>query len=654
MLDVRTLIQGAKAQVSRSVNSALVLLYWRVGRRVCTELLHEGRGEYGARIVEELGQALAKDFGLGFGRQNLFRMVQFAERFPEERIVVTLSRQLSWSHFTALLPVESSLARLFYAQLCRLEGWTVRQLRDRIRATSGAPPRAAAKAGALNGIRPAAGFRDVQAPAWARKASTPQDADSMPPASADILPGPMVLDTARTNESFLSHRIARWVEDLKYEHLPRPVLREVGRFVLDSIGCAFGGWRTPDWRIVRTLVEEEGGKKVCRLLGDGSKVAPTQAAFLNALAIRALDYNDIYWKQDPCHPSDIISGPMAAAEMAGRSGKDMVLGIVVAYEVEQRLCEASFPGIRELGWHHATLTAFAAAYAAGKTLGLNAAQLQHAAGISGSANCTLGAVTAGHLTMMKNTVDPLATRAGLEAALLAQRGFVGPAHVFDGKEGLAHVMRNEWKWEVFDDLGRDWRIRRCGMKAFPTEALTHAPISCAIAICKENRLSADDIAEVRIRTLRKAADILSDPSKYEPKTRETADHSLPYCIAAGIVFGRVTPDLFEEAVIRDGRIHKLIRRIKVVAEPEFEAAFPQVQRCHVLVSTGDGRRFEKQIDYPKGDPRDPLNDEEIRAKFDALATGVPVERRLAIWKAGFRLGSFKKAGSFLKLCAADA
>lgn len=461
-------------------------------------------------------------------------------------------------------------------------------------------------------------------------------------------------DTAQSHESYLSYRIAQWVEGLKYEDLPRPVLREVGRFVLDSVGCAFGGWRTADWKIVRSLAEAEGGKKLCRLLGEGVKVTPTQAAFLNALAIRALDYNDIYWKQDPSHPSDIISGPMAAAELTGKSGKELVLGIVVAYELEQRLCEASFPGIRELGWHHATLTAFAAAYAAGKTLGLNAAQLQHAAGIAGSANCTLGAVTAGHLTMMKNTVDPMATRAGLEAALLAQRGYQGPAHVFEGKESLAHVMRNEWKWDVFGDLGRDWRIRQCGMKAFPTEALTHAPISCTIAICQENRLSVDQIAEVRIRTLRKAADILSDPSKYQPKTRETADHSLPYCISAGIVFGRVTPDLFEEAVIADPRIQRVIHKIKVVAEPEFEAAFPKVQRCHVVVTATDGRRFEKQIDYPKGDPRDPLSDQEIRAKFDSLAQGVPPERREQIWKAGFRLGSFKQAASFMKLCVASA
>ncbi len=460
-------------------------------------------------------------------------------------------------------------------------------------------------------------------------------------------------DTDRSHTEYLSYQIGRWVEELRYEDLPRRVVREVQRYLLDSIGCAFGGWRTHDWGLVRDLVREEGGARKCHLLGEGTKVAPLQAAFLNSLAIRGQDYNDIYWQQDPCHPSDCIPAPMAAAEIAGVGGRELVLGIVVAYEVEQRLCEASYPGIRELGWHHATLTAFAAAYAAGKTLGLDAGQMQHAAGIAGATNCTLGAVTAGHLTMMKNTVSPMATRAGLEACLLAQRGFSGPAHIFEGKESLQHVMDSEWRWQVFDDLGSDWRILKCGMKFFPTEALTHAPISCTIDICQTHGLSADDISEIRIRTLTKAADILSDPAKYRPTSRESADHSLPYCIMMGVLYGRVTPELFDDKVIQDPRVRQHIDKIKVVAEPEFEAAFPKVQRCHVAVTTTDGRVLEKQIDYPKGDPREPLSDAEIRAKFDALASGVSQERGDRIWSSVRRLASFKKAASFHKLCAVD-
>jgi 2-methylcitrate dehydratase len=265
-------------------------------------------------------------------------------------------------------------------------------------------------------------------------------------------------------------------------------------------------------------------------------------------------------------------------------------------------------------------------------MGLDAGQISHAVGIAGSRHATLGCVTAGKLTMMKNTVDPMATQAGAWAALLAAEGFEGPEHVFCGKEGLVDAYGPEWKLEILTDgLGDSWRILDCGMKAFPTEALTHAPISCVLEITSENGISAEDVAEVRIQTLVKAADILSDPSKYDPQTRETADHSLPYCIATALNNGRVTPDLFDDEAIQDPRTRMNLDKIKVSANMEFEEAFPAVQRCHVAVDTTDGRQFEKQIDFPIGDPRNPMSDEQMDAKFDALCgDGVSAERRATI------------------------
>jgi 2-methylcitrate dehydratase len=352
-------------------------------------------------------------------------------------------------------------------------------------------------------------------------------------------------------------------------------------------------------------------------------VDPVSAALLNALMIRVMDYNDIYWKQDPSHPSDLIPAAMAAAEHAGGSGRDLVLGIVLAYEVEQRLCEASFPGIRELGWHHATLTALAAPLVAGRVLGLSPGQIQHAMGISGSRHCVTGSVTAGELTMMKNTADPLAVQSGVLAALLAARGYSGPAHVLDGKEGLAHVMHSDWRWEqLTEGLGESWRITQCGMKFFPTEALTHTPISAVLDLVQEHDLQPEQVAGVTIHSLARAADILADPSKYDPRSKETADHSLPYVIAAALVDRQVTPAQFEQERILDPRIRAQLPKIKVLADPEIEAAFPALQRARVTIETTTGQLLERVLDYPKGDPRNPLTDEEISGKLGALAAGV--------------------------------
>jgi len=217
----------------------------------------------------------------------------------------------------------------------------------------------------------------------------------------------------------------------------------------------------------------------------------------------------------------------------------------------------------------------------------------------------------------------MATQSGVLAALLAEKGYSGPEHVIDGKEGLTHVFGPDWKLDLLTDgLGETWRITRCGMKAFPTEALTHTPISAVLDLVKTNDLHPDQVQTVQIRSLARAADILSDPSKYDPHTRETADHSLPYVIAAALVDRQVTPVQFTMEKIMDPKIREQLRKVEVVADPEIEKVFPALQRVIVHITTKDGRHFEKQLDYPKGDPRNPLTDQEIEEKFAALADGV--------------------------------
>ena len=403
------------------------------------------------------------------------------------------------------------------------------------------------------------------------------------------------------------------------------------------------------------MLQEIGGEGNATVIGSGAKTDPVSASLANALMVRVMDYNDIYWQQDPSHPSDIIPAAMACGERVGRSGKDLTVGIVLGHEFEMRLCEAAFPGIRERGWHHATLTAFVSPIVASRMLGLTWEQCQHAIGISASRHCTLGAVTAGKLTMMKNTVDPMATQSGVLAALLAEKGYTGPEHVIDGKEGLAHCYGPEWKLEVLvDGLGESWRIERCGMKAFPTEALTHAPISAVLDIVIANDLAPEVVEKVHIRSLARAADILADPSKYDPRSKETADHSLPYVIAAAVADRQVTPAQFEQDKIMDPRIREQLDKVEVVADPEIEKLFPKLQRVIVTIHTTDGREFTKQLDYPKGDPRNPLTDQEVEEKFDALAAPVlsdEARKRLkgTVW-------SLEKVGSvseLMDLCRAD-
>ncbi len=454
----------------------------------------------------------------------------------------------------------------------------------------------------------------------------------------------------------ITHQMAEFAIQLKYEDIPAPAIKEAKRFLLDSVGCALAAVNNEDMAAMYRFVDRIGGTPEATIMGSGALTSAPNAALMNSLLVRALDYNDIYWEQDPSHPSDVIFGGISPAEALGKGGKDALVAMMIAYELEMRWCLACFPGVREVGWHHATLTQFVSPFVAGRMYDLNAEQMVAAAGISGSSHFTLGGVVAGHLTNMKNTADPLATQAGVLAALMAREGYTGPVEVVEGKEGFQHVIHNvELRPEILlDGLGVKFLITDCAYKAFPTEALTHQPISAVLNVMQQHNLVAEDLAEIHIQTTSRGADILSDASKYDPQTRETADHSLPYCIAAAAADGGLWPTSFDEEKLFDPRIRVLLPKIKVVANAEIDALFPGLKRAVATLTTTDGRTLAETVDHAKGSPQNPMSDEEVIAKFRANAAGVTsAAQQDAIIDATWNLDSSAHMGEYRKLLVVD-
>ena len=446
-------------------------------------------------------------------------------------------------------------------------------------------------------------------------------------------------------EKSISRIMSEYAVNLKFEDLPKEVVEMTKHFIYDSIACAFGGYLTKDVKIIRNLYKDMGGKEEATVIGFGEKIPAVNATLVNSLMIRALDFNDIYWKDDPSHPSDIIPAALSAGEMVGASMEDIIVAIVLAYEFEMRLCNFAKPGVRERKWHHATLTQFVSPIVAGKMLGLTVDEMVNAIGINGSHNHTIGCPTAGKLTMMKNTVDPMAVQSGVFAALMAQKGFSGTEKVFEGKEGFMDAFigwsakdekinptemmgrdgLSNWSWDVsalIGNLGESFKIMECGMKAFPTEALTHTHISCTLNVMKKNNLNYTDIDQVMVTAFAQAYDILFDPAKYRPESRETADHSLPYCMAVAIVDKKISTSSFSDQKLKDPKIYEVIDKIKGEPSIEFEKMFPAKQPSKVVVKTKDGKEFSEYMEYPKGDPREPMTIEDIDNKFSGLAEGV--------------------------------
>jgi len=453
----------------------------------------------------------------------------------------------------------------------------------------------------------------------------------------------------------VSQRWAQFALQLEYNKIPLEALKEAKRFLLDSVGCAFSAMDNKDTQAAYNYIQDLGGKKQAAIIGWGTKANLPQATLMNSLLIRALDYNDIYWEQDPSHPSDIIPAVLSTGEFMKKSGKEVLVGIIIAYELEMRLCLAAFPGVREIGWHHATLTQLVSPVAAGRMLGLKEEEIVAAIGISGSSHFTLGGVVAGHLTNMKNAADSFAVEAGVRADLLASKGYTGPVEVFEGKEGLFEVL-DKVKWEkniLTKGLGNNFLINQCGYKAFPTEALTHQPITAALEVMQENHIHPQEINEILVETTTRGADILSDPSKYKPTTKETADHSLPYCIAVAVAKGNVLPFDFKEEVLRDKLVWSLLDKIKVVANPEIDSLFPKIKRAIVSIKTSKGT-FRKQEDFAKGQPERPLSEKELISKFKANSEKKLSSSRMEnIIKATNELENIDDFGEYMKLLASD-
>ena len=453
----------------------------------------------------------------------------------------------------------------------------------------------------------------------------------------------------------ISQKWARFALGLNYENIPSVAIKEAKRFLLDSVGCAFSALDNKDTQAAYNYIQDLGGKEQATIIGWGTKVNLPQATLMNSLLIRALDYNDIYWEQDPSHPSDIIPAVLSTGEFMKKDGKEILVGIVLAYELEMRLCLAAFPGVREIGWHHATLTQLVSPVVAGRMLGLSEKEIVAAIGISGSSHFTLGGVVAGRLTNMKNAADSFAVEAGVRAALLASKGYTGPVEVFEGKEGLFEVL-DKVKWDrdiITKGLGENFLINQCGYKAFPTEALTHQPITAALEVMKENDLNPKEVKEILVETTTRGADILSDPSKYNPTTKETADHSLPYCISVAVAKGNVLPSAFEEDALRDPFIWSLLGKIKVIANPEIDALFPKVKRAIVNIKTSKGE-FKKQEDFAKGQPERLLSEEELISKFKANSEKkISSSRMENIIKTTQGLENINEIGKYMELLIND-
>src|SRR4051794_40215705 len=384
----------------------------------------------------------------------------------------------------------------------------------------------------------------------------------------------------------LADRLASFALNTRYEDLPGAVVIEARRRLLDAFGCAAGALGEPAPSIARRAASRIGSEPGAALMGGGRSSADW-AAFANGVHIRYLDCNDTYLSLEPAHPSDNWAAVMAAGEHAGADGRSWIAAAAVAYEVQCRLCDAA--SIRARGWDHTTYGSLSAALAAAKLLGLSHAQSVHALGIAGTTGTALRLTRAGELSMWKGCAFAHAARNGVFAAMLAREGMTGPAPLFEGDMGFCQQVSGPLSVErLGGPAAADWMLPKTSIKFVPAEYHSQSAIAAAFELRPQIR-DPSQIATIEIATFRTAVEIIGrDPEKWRPRTRETADHSLPYCTAVAIVDGAITAAQFAPGRLADPALLDLVSRTRVVEDPDLTAGYPAGIPNRVRVTLDDG------------------------------------------------------------------
>jgi 2-methylcitrate dehydratase len=415
-----------------------------------------------------------------------------------------------------------------------------------------------------------------------------------------------------------AEKLAAFAVRTSYEDLSEAARRELKIRVLDAIGCAIGAFGGPPLRLIRTQIEEFGGAGRCTLIG-GGRTAPDRATFYNSALVRYLDFNDAYLAPgETCHPSDNLGAVLAAAEYAGGGGRDLLTALAVAYQVQCRLSDAA--PVRARGFDHATQGSFAVAAGVSRALGLNQGQAANALAICGAAFNALRATRTGALSHWKGLAYANTAFGCTHAAFLARRGITGPLEVFEGNKGFMEAVsgRFEIDW-TREDLER---VTRTILKRYNAEIHSQSAVEGILELKQAHPFTAAEVDRIDIDIFPVAYHIIGggeEGVKHRVRTKEEADHSLPYLVAVALLDGQVLPEQYLPERIRRPDVQALLGKVSVRPDADYGRHFPAEMPCRLRVVLADGRTLvHEQRDY-EGFLTRPMGWDHVARKFHELS-----------------------------------
>jgi len=417
----------------------------------------------------------------------------------------------------------------------------------------------------------------------------------------------------------IQERLTNYAFDFHYDGLSPEVIHAAKVRVIDTLGVLIGGFFGDPCRIGRNLAAQVPSPNGATVIGTRMKTTPEMAAFVNATTARNAEMTDTYhWPgSSHGHPSDVIMPILAVAEHVRANGRDFVACVVLAYEIYLRLSNAFHNG----GFDHTNFCVLGSAVAAGKLLGLSSGQLSHCISMAMVPNVILKQTRKGQLSMFKATASGQAGRAGVFAALLAREGMEGPQLPFEGKAGWCdHVALERFSLDSMGGAGTPFKILDTSIKLYPSAGFSIASILAAEKVAPLNSIK--DIKQVTVEVYSKLKELGGTGElHWNPMSREAADHSTPYLVAATLMDGTITQNSFNDAHLWNPELRSLMKKIEVVENEEFTRAFERVpveHRTRVTVLKVSGECMVGETGGDKGDLVEEKSDSHIIKKFREL------------------------------------
>jgi 2-methylcitrate dehydratase len=415
----------------------------------------------------------------------------------------------------------------------------------------------------------------------------------------------------------LAEELAEYADELSYEDLDEETVETTKARLVDSVACAYAGRDEDPVDSLLSYATRKSGDNDATVLVDGDETTVEHSAFGNGALIRYLDWNDTYLSKEPAHPSDNFGAVLAAADGYDASGQDLVLAAVLAYELQCRLCDAA--SLRKNGWDHVNYGLVSATLAVGKLAGLSRDEMVESLGLAINPHAAMRQARAGELSEWKGFAFANVDRNAVVAVELAAEGVEGPAPIFEGKFGFFNQLTGEFELDVdtFGGRGGDFKINETYIKYYPVEYHAQAAVNIVMDLIEE--VDADEIESIRNETYEAAVSIISEEEeKWDPETRETADHSMPYCIARTFLDGEMTLDQFAPDKIKGEEVRELMDKMTIVENEDYTEVYGEAFPHKMVVET-EGETYERELEYPKGHPGNPLTEEELEDKFRECA-----------------------------------